>query len=53
MKKVKIILDENLPKYLKSVLQEYDIVTVQEKGWAGMKNGELISKIENQFDIFI
>lgn len=53
MKKVKIVLDENLPKYLKSVLQEYDVVTVQEKGWTGMKNGELISNIEDQFDIFI
>lgn len=50
---MKIILDENLPKYLKKLFQEHSITTVQEEGWAGMKNGELIKIISQNFEVFI
>jgi len=50
---VRIILDENIPKYLKIVLVEYDVSTVQEEGWAGMRNGDLISVIDDCFDVLI
>lgn len=36
------MLDENLPKRLKSDLSEHDIFTVREQGWDGIKNGELL-----------
>src|SRR5450432_3959411 len=37
-----LLLDENLPKRLKSDFPEHDIFTVREKGWNGIKNGELL-----------
>ena len=50
---MKIIIDENLPKYLKNVLSQFEVTTVQEQGWAGINNGELIKKINGLFDVFI
>lgn len=50
---MKIILDENLPRALKRYLLSYQVTTVQEQGWAGLKNGELIEKIDGVYDIFI
>ena len=29
------------------------MTTVQEQGWAGIKNGELIAKIDDIYDVFI
>ena len=39
---MKILLDECLPKKLKWELSQYNVVTVPEMGWAGVKNGELL-----------
>ncbi len=50
---MKIILDENLPKALKRYLSAYEVTTVQEQGWAGVKNGELIARIDEVYDVFI
>lgn len=50
---MKIILDENLPKALKRYLSAYNVTTVQEQGWSGVKNGELIARIEGLYDVFI
>lgn len=50
---MKIILDENLPRALKRYLSAYEVTTVQEQGWAGVKNGELMVKIDGVYDIFI
>jgi predicted nuclease of predicted toxin-antitoxin system len=43
---MKIILDENLPRGLKRYLSAYEVTTVQEQGWAGFKNGELMTRID-------
>ncbi|WP_392532017.1 hypothetical protein [Nostoc sp. C117] len=43
---MKIILDENLPKALKRYLSADEVTTVQEQGWAGVKNGELMVRID-------
>ena len=40
---MKLLLDENLPKRLKQDFPEYEIFTVNDKGWNGKKNGELLS----------
>ena len=32
---------------------EHTVITVQEKGWAGMKNGELLRSAENEFDVWV
>lgn len=50
---MRILIDECLPRKLKSELIEHTAFTVQEKGWAGMKNGELLRKAENEFDVWL
>lgn len=50
---MKIIIDECVPHIVKKRLPEREIKTVQEMGWAGMKNGELLKLVEAEFDIFI
>jgi len=52
---MKILLDENLPKQLKSDFgSDYDVRTVRDMGWLGKKNGELLGLIVfNGFDYFV
>jgi len=51
---MKLLLDECLPKRLKSSLKNYDVYTVPELGWSGVKNGKLVSLcIMNHFDILL
>ncbi|HET9504567.1 MAG TPA: hypothetical protein VFO93_13585 [Hymenobacter sp.] len=37
-----LLLDENLSKQLKQDFTEHEIFTVRDKGWNGIKNGELL-----------
>ena len=39
---MRLLLDENLPKRLKLDFPEHEIFTVRDKGWNGIKNGELL-----------
>ena len=48
-----ILLDESVPRLIKTQLSEFPITTVQEMGWSGMKNGELLAEAEQQFTILI
>jgi len=50
---VKILLDESVPRLLKLRLPQFDISTVQEMGWAGVQNGELLRRAEERFNVFI
>ncbi len=50
---MKILIDESLPRQLKQMLSEYETATVQEMGWAGIKNGELVKKAEFDFDVLL
>lgn len=50
---VKILLDENVPRPLKHFLSNHEVSTVQECGWRGVLNGELLSLAEASFDVFI
>lgn len=50
---MKILLDECVPRKLKRELPEYDVITVIQQGWSGKKNGELLSLMSAEFDIFI
>ena len=43
---MKLLLDENLPKRLKRDFPEHDVFTVRDKGWNGIKNGELLKLME-------
>lgn len=50
---MKIIIDECVPHIVKKRLPAREIKTVQEMGWAGVKNGELLKLVEKEFDVFI
>jgi len=39
---MRLLLDENLPKRLKLDFADHDVFTVRDKGWNGVKNGELL-----------
>lgn len=49
----RVILDECLPRKLKDLLPEQDVVTVPEAGFAGLKNGKLLASISGSFDVFV
>lgn len=40
---MRLLLDENLPKRLKLDFPTHEIFTVRDKGWNGIKNGELLT----------
>ena len=48
-----VLLDESVPRLIKTLLPDFEIKTVQEMGWTGAKNGELLGRAEKQFDVFI
>ena len=51
---MRLLLDENLPKRLKLDFPEHEIYTVRDKGWNGIKNGDLLKLlIENSFDALL
>ncbi len=50
---MKIIIDECVPHIVKKELPDHDIKTVQEMGWSGVKNGELLKMAAAEFDVFI
>jgi len=39
---MRLLLDENLPKRLKADFSDHEIYTVRDKGWNGIKNGQLL-----------
>jgi predicted nuclease of predicted toxin-antitoxin system len=52
---MRILIDECAPSALRHALarQGHNCKTVQEAGWSGKKNGELLSLAENEFDVLI
>lgn len=51
---MRLLLDENLPKRLKTDFAEHEIYTVRDKGWNGIKNGQLLQlMVENGFHAFL
>jgi hypothetical protein len=50
---MRVLLDECVPRKLKRELAEHEVFTVTEKGWSGVKNGELLALAEAEFDIFL
>lgn len=49
----RVLLDENLPRLLKRELPGFEVSTVVEVGWAGIKNGKLLRLAEAEFDVFV
>ncbi len=51
---MKLLLDENLPKRLKQDFPDHDVFTIRDKGWNGLKNGELLKLMINEgFDALL
>ncbi len=50
---MKVLLDECTPRILKRRVSGAEIATVQELGWTGIKNGQLLALAEDQFDVLI
>jgi len=50
---LRILLDECLPEILTEWLGGWEVKTVQELGWGGVTNGELLRRAEGQFDVFL
>lgn len=50
----RILLDECIPRKLKDRFSEYECTAVSELGWAGKKNGDLLSLAEEAgFQVFV
>ena len=50
---MRILIDESLPHGLKGLLEGFEVVTVPERGWRSMRNGELLSRASQEFDVFV
>ncbi|MDQ3907611.1 MAG: DUF5615 family PIN-like protein [Acidobacteriota bacterium] len=50
---MKLLLDECIDRRLSKDLAGHDVKTVPQMGWSGIKNGELLTLAENDFDVFI
>ena len=51
---MKVLLDECVTKRLKPHLKEFEVFTVREMGWSGVKNGKLISLcVDNHFEVIL
>jgi hypothetical protein len=50
---VKVLLDECVDRRLARDIEGHEVRTVPEAGWAGLKNGELLKRAQEQFDVFV
>ncbi len=50
---MRILLDESLPRKLASELPGHEVHTVQKRGWSGLKNGELLRKASQEFQVLL
>jgi hypothetical protein len=47
------LLDECVPKRLRTELTGHSVRTVAEMGWSGSKNGQRLQKAAAEFDCFL
>jgi len=50
---VNILLDECVPARFAHSLVGHSVTTVQKRGWAGIRNGDLLALAEKEFDAFV
>lgn len=51
---MRVLLDEQLPRQLARELKGHEVRTVQQQGWAGLTNGELLrSAVMERFDVLL
>ena len=50
---MKILLDECIDRRLAREFVGYEVKTVPQMGWAGIKNGQLLALANAEFEVFI
>jgi hypothetical protein len=50
---MKLLLDECIERKFAKKFVDYEIKTVPQMGWAGIKNGQLLALVQAEFDVFI
>jgi hypothetical protein len=50
---VKILLDECIDRRLAKDIEGHEVITVPRAGWAGIRNGELFRRAQDQFEVFV
>ena len=50
---MRILFDESVPGRLGSLLVGHEAVSVQRRGWAGIKNGKLLAITASEFDVLV
>jgi len=50
---MRILLDESLPRKLSQELSGHEVQTVQDCGWAGLENGDLLRVACDRFEVLI
>lgn len=50
---MRVLLDECIDRKFARELVDYEIRTVPQMGWAGIKNGKLLALAEGNFDVLI
>ncbi|MEQ1896423.1 MAG: DUF5615 family PIN-like protein [Vicinamibacterales bacterium] len=51
---MRVLLDEQLPRQLAAFLTGFNVRTVQQEGWSGLKNGVLLGRAEDAgFSVFL
>ena len=53
MPDVRILLDENLDWRLETFLPGHEVKSVPRIGWAGLKNGKLLTRAQEKFDVLL
>ncbi len=50
---MRILLDESLPRGLKSLLRDHEVRTVADQGWRSFKNSRLLELAQGTFEVFV
>ena len=50
---MRILLDECVDRRLARELSDHSVSTVPKRGWAGIKNGDLLKLAEKEYDVFV
>lgn len=53
MPPLNVLLDECVDRRLAPHITGHRVATVPDRGWAGLKNGELLKAAEAEFDVFV
>ena len=50
---MKVIFDESVPAPLRQHLAHHEVTTVQQQGWTGIGNGDLLRQVEGRFEVLL